>query len=149
VEAGLVSREKKRVFVVDDEPLIASTLALILQRKGFETYSYTDPRLALAASKTLAPDLLISDVSMPDVSGIELAIYMSDQHPGCLILLFSGEATTTDLLRHAREDGHDFLLLTKPIHPSDLLGQISSCFQASHYQAAQCDIRDGAGTHQA
>jgi DNA-binding response OmpR family regulator len=80
----------------------------------------------LTAAQSEAPDLLISDVLMPDLSGVDLAIRMRAQHPKCKILLFSGQAATLDLLEDARNQGHDFQLLLKPVHPSELLFEIGT-----------------------
>jgi hypothetical protein len=51
---------------------------------------------------------------------------MRAQHPNCKILLFSGHATTLDLLEDARNQGHDFRLLQKPVHPSEILSTIGT-----------------------
>ena len=101
--------------------MIATTLATILQRSGFEAISFTEPMKALDAAREKAPDLLISDVVMPVLSGVDLAIKIKTECPGCKVLLFSGQAATADLLDAARRDGHDFELLSKPIHPSEFL----------------------------
>ena len=114
-------RAKFRIFVVDDEFVIATTLATILQRSGFDAVSFTEPLKALDAAKIKAPDLLISDVMMPVLSGVDLAIRMKTEYPDCKILLFSGQAATANLLEAARKEGHDFELLSKPIHPSEFL----------------------------
>jgi CheY-like chemotaxis protein len=113
-----------RVFVVDDERVIASTLAAILQNNGFSARFFTSPLEALAAARLKAPDLLISDVAMPGISGIELAIRMRAQYPTCKVLLFSGQAATTDLLENARAQGYDFDLLLKPLPPAELLFEV-------------------------
>ena len=113
-----------RVFVVDDEFIIASTLATILQRNGLDAVSFTDPLEALSAANVQAPDLLITDVVMPTLSGIDLAIRVRELSPQCKVLLFSGQAATANLLEAARANGHDFELLSKPIHPTDLLKKI-------------------------
>jgi DNA-binding NtrC family response regulator len=113
-----------RIFVVDDEPVIASSLAAILRMNGFSARSFTSPLAALAAARSESPDLVISDVAMPDISGIDLAIRMRAQYPKCKILLFSGQATTLDLLEDARAQGYDFRLLQKPVHPSEFLYEI-------------------------
>jgi DNA-binding NtrC family response regulator len=118
------SRSQFRVFVVDDEFIIASTLATILQRNGFEAVSFTDPLEALSAAGQSAPDLLITDVVMPALSGVDLAISIKKLSPECKVLLFSGQAATANLLQAARSNGHDFELLSKPIHPTDLLKKI-------------------------
>jgi CheY-like chemotaxis protein len=112
------------VFVVDDEPVIASTLAAILQMHGFSAKFFTSPLEALAAARAKSPDLLISDVDMPSISGIELAIRMKALHPTCQILLFSGQPSALDLLNSARAQGHNFDLLLKPIPPPELLTAI-------------------------
>jgi DNA-binding response OmpR family regulator len=113
-----------RVFIVDDESLIAFTLAAILGQKGFETFPYTDPFKALMEASVGPPDLLISDVAMPEMNGVDLAVHMKTAHPKTRVILFSGQASTADLLKSANADGHNFCLLTKPIHPTDLLAVV-------------------------
>jgi DNA-binding NtrC family response regulator len=120
----LVSKQVRHVFVVDDESLITESLTLILSREGFQVSSFTNPLDAIEQMKTAPPDLLISDVMMPQLSGVELAIEISRCHPDCKILLFSGQAFTKDWLAKARRDGHNFRILLKPIHPSELLREI-------------------------
>jgi DNA-binding NtrC family response regulator len=114
-----------RIFVVDDEDVIASSLAMILRfQGGFHATSFTDPLKALQAVHAEVPDLLITDVVMPQMSGIDLAIQLSDICPDCKVLLFSGQAATADLLEAARSSGYKFELLLKPVHPADLLASI-------------------------
>lgn len=113
-----------KVFVVDDESVIAITLTAILNQSGFDAESFTNPVEALEQARTTKPDLLISDVMMPEMTGIELAIAVKNECPECKILLFSGQAATVDLLQAAREQGEEFHLLAKPIHPADLLQKI-------------------------
>jgi DNA-binding NtrC family response regulator len=110
-----------RVFVVDDEIIIARTLTTILCKSGFLAESFTNPVDALRTTTEDVPDLLISDVIMPQMSGVELAIRIKALCPTCKVLLFSGQAATVDFLEQARKEGHDFQLLSKPIHPNDLL----------------------------
>jgi DNA-binding response OmpR family regulator len=117
-------RRKLQVFVVDDETVIAATLAMILRHQGLEARSFDSPLEALNATREIVPDLLISDVMMPEMSGIELALKVREYCPECKVLLFSGQAATADLLEKARADGHDFEVLAKPVHPSDLLAKI-------------------------
>ena len=113
-----------RIFVVDDETIIAATVATILQRSGFSAIAFTDPLEALSCAASESPDLLISDVMMPEMSGVDLALRMKEACPNCKVLLFSGQAATLDLLSKARHLGHDFQLLLKPVHPTDLLCEV-------------------------
>jgi DNA-binding NtrC family response regulator len=119
------SRQQPYVFVVDDEEVIASTLTMILRLQGgFRARAFSKPLEALEAARLEAPDLLISDVVMPLLSGIELAIKVKELCPDCKILLFSGQASTAHLLEAAQANGYNFDLLLKPVHPADLLIRI-------------------------
>lgn len=119
-------RKQRRVFVVDDENLIATTLAAILCLKGYACTAFSRPIEALEAARSDPPDLLISDVVMPTLSGIDLAIQLKSHCPDCRVLLLSGQATTWDLLETARADGHEFEVLLKPMHPSELLKKVEA-----------------------
>lgn len=118
------TRSISTIFVVDDEQIIASSLAAILKLQGFDAFFFVNPHDALEAAQVTSPDLLISDVMMPALSGVELAIKVRKALPDCKVLLFSGQAQTLDLLEKARSEGHDFNLLQKPIHPTTLLAYI-------------------------
>jgi DNA-binding response OmpR family regulator len=114
----------KQVFVVDDDRVIASTMAAILQLSGFEARYFVNPLEALEAARTVRPDLVIADVIMPQLSGIELGVQLKQQCPTCKVMLLSGQAQTSDLLENARKNGHHFEVLAKPIHPEELLAKI-------------------------
>jgi DNA-binding NtrC family response regulator len=120
----VVLQTKRVVFVVDDEPVIAKTLAIILDHAGFDAFAFEQPEKAIAASRRNPPDLLISDVMMPGMTGVELAIHFRETYPQCRVLLFSGQAATADLLEEARGKGYAFDLLSKPVHPADLLAKL-------------------------
>jgi CheY-like chemotaxis protein len=123
---ALKELQQMNVFVVDDEVVIAETLATILRISGFVATSFTSPLDALNLTRTMVPDLLITDVVMPEMSGIELAIKIKSLCPDCKVLLFSGQAATADLLSAARAEGHEFEILSKPVHPKDLLNRLKS-----------------------
>lgn len=90
--AYVSSNSVPRVFVVADERFIALSLAAILKLHGYSATSFTSPTEALAAARSKAPDLLISDFSTRGLSGPDLADEIKGQAPGCKILLFSGQA---------------------------------------------------------
>jgi DNA-binding response OmpR family regulator len=121
-----VQRDPPIILVVDDERVIADTLSAILSRHGFAVMTAYNGITALELARVTPPDLLISDVAMPGMNGIELAIAMVQSLPDCKVLLFSGQASTVDLLDQARRAGHTFTLILKPIHPTDLLNRISA-----------------------
>jgi CheY-like chemotaxis protein len=115
---------KPKVLVADDERVIADTLAMILNQSGFEARAVYSGEKALESVATFVPDMLISDVIMADLNGIDAAIRIRELLPGIKVLLFSGQAATADLLEKARADGHEFEILAKPVHPQDLLNKL-------------------------
>jgi CheY-like chemotaxis protein len=115
---------KPKVLVADDERVIADTLAIILNQSGFEATAVYSGEKAVEVAKTLRPDMLISDVIMTDLNGIDAAIKIRAMLPSCKILLFSGQAATADLLDRAQGQGHQFEILAKPVHPQDLLAKL-------------------------
>ena len=119
------------VLVVDDESVIADTLAEILSRSGYAAMTAYDADEALETALTTPPEMLITDVILPGMNGIELAVKIRRIFPDCKILLFSGQAATVDLLADANCAGHHFNLLSKPIHPKDLLAKVAENLRAS------------------
>ena len=117
---------KPKVLVADDERVIADTLAIILNQSGFQATAVYSGEKAVETARTLEPDMVISDVIMTDLNGIDAAIRIRGMLPSCKILLFSGQAATADLLDRARVQGHEFEILAKPVHPQDLLARLRS-----------------------
>jgi CheY-like chemotaxis protein len=125
-QPGLL-RKKLRIIVVDDELTIAETLAEILNGEGCEAFAVSSGAAAVELAKKARPDVVICDVIMPDMIGIETARSIRTFLPNCRMVLFSGQASTSDLLKEARAQGSHFELLNKPIRPSALLSLIGSC----------------------
>ncbi len=115
---------KPKVLVVDDERVIADTLAMILNQSGFDARAVYSGEKALDLASIFAPDMLISDVIMNDLNGIDAAIRIRELLPQIKVLLFSGQAATANLLEKARAQGYEFDILAKPVHPQDLLSRL-------------------------
>ena len=115
-----------RVLVVDDERVIADTLSMILNQCGFEAKPVYSGERAIESIAEFEPHMIISDVIMADLNGIEAAIRIRAMRPGIKILLFSGQAATADLLQKAHSNGYDFEILAKPVHPQDLINRLRS-----------------------
>lgn len=81
----MASRKQCSVYVVDDEVLIAHTLASILMDNGYEVICFTDPLEVLTAIGPGSPAILVSDVVMPGITGIELAMKVREKCPACRI----------------------------------------------------------------
>jgi DNA-binding NtrC family response regulator len=82
--------------------------------------------MALSAAAEESPGLLITDVMMPNMSGVDLAIHFKNLYPKCKVLLcFSSAAATSHLLASARLRGYDFELLAKPLQTVKLLERVA------------------------
>lgn len=111
------------VLVVDDEEIVADTLAMILNQAGFCALKAYDATEALAMARLSPPALLLTDVQMPGMNGVELAVELRRDQPECQVLLFSGHMMPGDLAS-AQAAGYNFPLLFKPLPPTQLLDQI-------------------------
>src|SRR5271163_4228182 len=115
------SQQKKRVLIVDDERVIADSLATIFSNEGYEARAVYSAEQALQLFSEWVAHLAIIDVRLPGMNGIELAIQLKEKYPECKVALFAGQAATSDLAASARLSGHALDVLEKPIHPTALL----------------------------
>jgi len=112
---------RKRILLVDDEPLTLQMLTDILRASGFETLTAHDGAEGLARARAERPDLLILDVMMPKLDGFKVArLLKSDRnyrHIPIIVLTARAGAADSELSRQAGADCH----LMKPIDPEALL----------------------------
>lgn len=112
------------ILVVDDQQIIADSLADILNGSGFHAKAAYGGREALQLADAMRPDYLLTDVVMPAMNGVQLAIAIRQKMPATRILLLSGQAGISDILQDGRRQGYDFELIAKPIHPDRLIEQL-------------------------
>lgn len=137
-----------RIYIVDDEWIIAETLATILNKSGFHAYPFHNSSQALVRALSCPPDVVITDVMMPGMTGIELAVALRRSGQNCRILLFSGQSGALDLLCDARRRGYDFELLQKPLHPRQLLLRLTNMSRLAPHDDAQSPNDAGPGPGQ-
>jgi DNA-binding response OmpR family regulator len=119
-------RTGSRVLIVDDEHVIADTLALICKYQGFQVETAYSGEMALEKADQWAPDVLISDVALGGISGLDAALVICRKYPGCRVILLSGRPLGSDLLDRAKECGQVFEVLLKPVHPETLLRRMQA-----------------------
>ena len=115
----------RKILVVDDQRLIADTLAEILNNAGFDAVAAYDGWDALDKASRFDPDWVLTDVLMPRMNGVELAIAVRKNYPKSAVLLFSGQAGISEILQDGRRQGYEFELIAKPIHPLRLIERLS------------------------
>jgi CheY-like chemotaxis protein len=115
---------KPRVLVADDERVIADTLAMILNQSGFNARAVYSGEKAIELALIFKPEMIVCDVIMAELNGIDAVIQIRELFPKIKVLLFSGQAATANLLDKARAKGYKFEILAKPVHPQDLLAKL-------------------------
>jgi DNA-binding response OmpR family regulator len=132
------SKAKSRVLVVDDERLIADTLKEILELHGFDATSRYSGESALEWIETYRPDIVLTDIVMHKLDGIEAAVRIRALHPQCRVILFSASALSAANRRKINHLGFEYL--QRPLHPNDLLARVTGNTGAggeSSFQSAQ------------
>jgi DNA-binding NtrC family response regulator len=112
---------------------------VILRKSGYEARAFYDAESALDEVEHECPELVISDVVMPGMSGIEMAVLIRERDPACKVLLFSGHSALAGMLEKARQQGHEFEVLKKPVHPADLLAKIQNASNESEAELKSAD----------
>lgn len=113
-------RARTRVLVIDDERTLTDVTVQMLGLWGYEARGAYDGRVGLEAARAFRPDIVLMDVLMPNLNGIDAAIALRSQMPQVKVLIISGQTGSVDLLDRARRQGYDFSLLPKPIEPEEL-----------------------------
>ena len=121
------------VLVVEDEPEVRRMAARVLEAEGYAVSEAADGNEALAVLATGGPfDLLLSDVSMPTMSGLELAEQIRRDRPDLPILLMTGHTGADDIRRAAQEGG--YRILDKPWKPDALLSAVAMALSGPRVQ---------------
>jgi DNA-binding response OmpR family regulator len=113
-----------RVAVVDDEHIVADTLAEILNNHGFQAKALYSGEAAVEEAKDFRPQIVLSDVRMGGIDGVEAAIRIRRLHPDCRIILFTASPVRHSI--HAKIDLLGFEFIERPLHPREVLALLSN-----------------------
>jgi response regulator RpfG family c-di-GMP phosphodiesterase len=115
------------IFVVDDEVQICTLLTRILQREGYAVRAFSAPQQALDAVESGRPDLVLTDLMMPGMTGIELVRRMREKSPRVGAVLTTGYASVDTVVDALRSGIDDFV--TKPFSVAEIRGVVSRVLQ--------------------
>ncbi|MGH9414555.1 MAG: response regulator transcription factor [Terriglobales bacterium] len=115
-----------KILVVDDEVVLAETTAQILAMQGYAAECATSAEAALECVRRWQPSLVVMDVVLPGMNGVEAAMALAREWPQVRVLLVSGQVATTGLLAIAERERQSFPLLAQPVSPRELLAKIQS-----------------------
>jgi DNA-binding response OmpR family regulator len=113
-----------RVLIVDDEREFATILAERLRLRGYDAHAAFSAEEALAAAAASSPDVVLLDLTLPGVRGVELLINLRQQLPHAEIILLSGHLDLAEKIEGVRIDA--FGLLLKPVEMTELVAKIDA-----------------------
>jgi CheY-like chemotaxis protein len=121
----LFTPRRRRVLILDDSSVVAETFQLIVSRQGHETRVSLSAEHAVEVIAEWQPDVAIVDVMLPGMNGIEFAKVLKAMHSECEIVLVSGHPGSNDLLEIAKNQGHLFPILPKPLDPALIVSLVA------------------------
>jgi DNA-binding response OmpR family regulator len=115
-----------KVLIIDDDPLVRYTLSKILQRSGYDVVTAADGKRGMLLLREEHPDVVITDIIMPEQEGIDTIIQIRRERPGIKILAISGGARirNIDFLKMAHSLGADDII-RKPFEADELLARLT------------------------
>ena len=121
--------DQLKVLLVDDEEEFVTTLAERLQIRNILTLVATDGEQALQVMETDRPPVVVLDVMMPGLSGLDVLKQIKEDHPATQIILLTGHGSTRDGIKGMRLGAFDYIM--KPVQIEDLIQKMNEAFEAS------------------
>ena len=117
-----------KILVCEDEEILLTSLEFRLKKQGFEIVLAKDGKEAIEKIKTESPDLIVADIMMPNVTGLELISYVRKKLKSDMpIIMISAMGNDETVLKAFRLGAIDFI--SKPFKPSELVLRIKMVFQ--------------------
>jgi len=120
--------ERLDVLILDDEPIVGKRLKPALAKIGCEVETFTDPKAALEAMQHKEFDIVVTDIRMDEIDGMEVLERVLDRSPKTKVIMITGYAMM-DLAREAMAKGA-FDFISKPFKPDDLRQVIAKAAEA-------------------
>ncbi|MBI9108384.1 MAG: response regulator [Spirochaetales bacterium] len=115
-----------KILVVDDVPMIREAISVLLEEKGYETRTAKNGREGMKVFSSYQPDLVLTDIVMPDMEGIEFLRTLREKDKKLPIIVMSGNYVGEDFLKPALLLGAA-AFLKKPFSNEELLSTVSKC----------------------
>ena len=144
-----IADTRRRVLVIDDEPAVLRALGMLLEKKGFAVSTASSAREALALVERSKFDVILTDIIMPEVSGVELLRELRRHDLDVPVILMTAGPTLDTALEAIAYGAQQYLL--KPVEPEELvlaLGRAAAIGELGRMQrSALASTREGALTH--
>jgi len=130
---------KQRILIVDDEVSIATLLSFNIRRAGFETDIAYDGRDAINKAMTGDYHLIILDLMLPNINGMEVCIYLRDHNIDTPILMLTAKNNESDKIKGLENGADDYL--TKPFSPKEVIARINAILRRVKLSKQSTDLK--------
>ncbi len=127
----------KTVLVVEDEPKIAKLAREYLERAGFRVASASTGREALASVRSLVPDLIVLDLGLPDIDGLDVARTLRVRSNVPIVML-TGRGDESDRVAGLELGADDYV--TKPFSPKELVARVRAVLRRTEMRGEPTDL---------
>ena len=125
---------KSRVLVVDDDPALAEMLTIVLRGEGFDTAVVGDGTRALPAVRDLRPDVVLLDLMLPGMNGIDVCRAIRTES-GVPIVMLTAKSDTVDIVLGLESGADDYVV--KPFKPKELVARIRARVRRTDAEPAE------------
>jgi two-component system, OmpR family, response regulator MtrA len=125
---------KSRVLVVDDDPALAEMLTIVLRGEGFDTAVVADGTRALPAVRELRPDVVLLDLMLPGMNGIDVCRAIRSES-GVPIVMLTAKSDTVDIVLGLESGADDYVV--KPFKPKELVARIRARVRRTETEPAE------------
>ncbi|AQQ14556.1 DNA-binding response regulator MtrA [Corynebacterium glaucum] len=123
-----------KILVVDDDPAINEMLTIVLEAEGFETESVTDGAAAVPAFRKYEPDLILLDLMLPGMNGVDICREIRRESAVPIVML-TAKTDTVDVVLGLESGADDYI--TKPFKPKELVARIRARLRRSDEEPAE------------
>jgi len=116
-----------KILVIDDEQEVLEPTCSLLRRKGFDVYQASSGEEGMDLFERKAPSIVLTDINIPDLSGIEILKLVKKASPTTQVIVFSGLGTTDDIITALRLGASDYIM--KPLNIGLLIHNITRCIE--------------------
>src|SRR3990172_559153 len=128
------TQRKETILVIDDEPVVVEVLTGLLSKEGFEVESAPDGLEGLSRAKEIRPDLVLLDISMPKMNGLETCRRLKDGNgtSNIPVVMFTSQADRDSKITALKAGANDFL--SKPVDHTELVVRVKNLLKVKRYQ---------------
>lgn len=129
-----------RILLLDNEAGLCRMMSAVLADHGYQPYAYTEPQQALNDFAPGSYDLVVTDIKMPHIDGLEVLQHINKLQPDLPVIIITAYATVELSIQALRHGAYD--MLTKPFEPEELLYRVRNALQHTQLVAENRDLKE-------